>query len=185
MMSASKQVQIRPATPTDAPALSTLATRIWLATYGTSTTQDFVQDFVSTSYSPSALERDISDKNKSIYLSYSSREGQEVLTGYVQLTRGTTDPCLAMYQPVDAQIELQRLYVAPDEQGKGIGKALMEHAEEVARQEGRKYLWLGVWEKAPWAQGVYLAAGFGKVGEHGFKVGGEVHTDWVMVKELR
>lgn len=103
------------------------------------------------------------------------------MIGFVQLTRGTLEECVAQKEK---PIELQRLYVAQECHGRGVGKALIERAEEMAREQGFATLWLGVWEENFKAQKVYERMGFGKVGEHDFKMGECVQTDWILSKDL-
>ena len=69
-------------------------------------------------------------------------------------------------------------------QGKGVGKALLKFADGKAREAGNEYMWLGVWEHNEKALGVYKAVGYERRGEHDFVIGGDVQTDWVMVKKL-
>jgi len=63
---------------------------------------------------------------------------------------------------------------------------LMREAERVARAEmGCVTMWLGVWERNGPAQGLYIGKlGFERVGEHVFDVGGDLQTDWILVKRL-
>ena len=55
---------------------------------------------------------------------------------------------------------LAELYVAPDQRGKGIGRALMEAAIELARREGAKYMDLGTSEDDVAARALYESLGF-------------------------
>jgi ribosomal protein S18 acetylase RimI-like enzyme len=55
---------------------------------------------------------------------------------------------------------LAELYVAPDRRGQGIGRALMETAIEVARQEGADSMDLGTSEDDVAARALYESLGF-------------------------
>jgi ribosomal protein S18 acetylase RimI-like enzyme len=55
---------------------------------------------------------------------------------------------------------LAELYVAPDRRGQGLGRALMEEAMEVARQQGADYMDLGTSEDDVAARGLYESLGF-------------------------
>jgi ribosomal protein S18 acetylase RimI-like enzyme len=55
---------------------------------------------------------------------------------------------------------LAELYVAPDRRGRGLGRALMEEALRVARQEGADYMDLGTSEDDTAARGLYESLGF-------------------------
>jgi len=81
-------------------------------------------------------------------------------------------------------LELARIYSVQTRIGKGVGSALMEKCIEVARQENKKVIWLGVWEKNLHAISFYERWGFEKFSEHDFVLGDDVQTDWLMMKRL-
>jgi ribosomal protein S18 acetylase RimI-like enzyme len=55
---------------------------------------------------------------------------------------------------------LAELYVAPDHRGRGLGRALMEDAIRLAREEGADYMDLGTSEDDTAARGLYESLGF-------------------------
>jgi ribosomal protein S18 acetylase RimI-like enzyme len=55
---------------------------------------------------------------------------------------------------------LQELYVVPDRRGEGMGRALLEAAIDVAREEGATYMDLDTSEDDVAARGLYESAGF-------------------------
>ncbi|MGH2734158.1 MAG: GNAT family N-acetyltransferase [Actinomycetota bacterium] len=55
---------------------------------------------------------------------------------------------------------LAELYVAPERRGRGLGRALMETALEVAREEGATYVDLGTSEDDVAARALYESLGF-------------------------
>lgn len=55
---------------------------------------------------------------------------------------------------------LAELYVAPDRRGRGLGRALMEEAIRLAREEGADYMDLGTSEDDTAARGLYESLGF-------------------------
>jgi ribosomal protein S18 acetylase RimI-like enzyme len=55
---------------------------------------------------------------------------------------------------------LAELYVVPDRRGQGLGRALMEAAMELARNEGADYMDLGTSEDDVAARGLYESLGF-------------------------
>jgi GNAT superfamily N-acetyltransferase len=56
---------------------------------------------------------------------------------------------------------------------------------EIAGQRGKRYGWLGVWEKNTAAIGFYRKLGFEKAGTRDFFVGQERQTDWIMKYALQ
>jgi ribosomal protein S18 acetylase RimI-like enzyme len=55
---------------------------------------------------------------------------------------------------------LAELYVEPDQRGRGLGRALMEEAIELARREGADYMDLGTSEDDVAARALYESLGF-------------------------
>jgi ribosomal protein S18 acetylase RimI-like enzyme len=55
---------------------------------------------------------------------------------------------------------LEELYVVPDRRGRGLGRALMEAAIELARREGAAHMDLGTSEDDVAARGLYESLGF-------------------------
>jgi ribosomal protein S18 acetylase RimI-like enzyme len=105
----------------------------------------------------------------------------EQVIGFAQLTEGTTEPCI---EDLEGLVELQRLYVDADFHGLGVGKALTNKAEGLARDLAYRIMWLGVWEGNFRAQRVYESMSFSRAGEHEFKMGRCIQTDWIMIKDL-
>lgn len=81
-------------------------------------------------------------------------------------------------------LEVERIYVKHEFKKKGLGAGLISHAAELAQESGKRYLWLGVWEKNKEAIAFYLKMGFRKTGVHSFKLGNELQSDIIMKKEI-
>ena len=60
----------------------------------------------------------------------------------------------------DLECYLAELYVVPDRRGQGLGRAVMETAIEVAREQGAKYMDLGTSEDDVAARALYESLGF-------------------------
>ncbi|KAJ9603338.1 hypothetical protein H2200_012116 [Cladophialophora chaetospira] len=203
------QITLRHATPADAPSISQIGIYTFTQTFGHSMSAHDLQAYLSSSYSLEATTKDILDLNKNMLVATlpalsqpqaspsssppshhppshhpdESKDTEDVVVGFALLTRGTTEPCLSTYAQ-DTLIELQRLYVHPHHHGLGAGTLLARELESIARQQGFKYMWLGVWEENLKAQRVYEKLGYRRVGDHNFVMGDEVQTDWLLVKEL-
>jgi ribosomal protein S18 acetylase RimI-like enzyme len=81
-------------------------------------------------------------------------------------------------------MEIARIYVVQKKIRCGIGKLLMHECVKIARQKGRRVIWLGVWERNTRAIEFYTKWGFKKFSEHIFMLGDEQQTDWLMKKFL-
>lgn len=171
---------IRPATPDDAPSIAALGTRVFASTFGHSCTVEQMQTYLQKCYSVSAIASDLANPNKTTIVATGPADGG--VLGFATLTKGTTEPCL---QGSTDEVELQRLYVDEAHQGKGIAKKLSDQIEELAIAQGFAVMWLGVWEFNYKAQKFYEKRGYSRVGEHVFDVGGDVQTDWILIKQLK
>jgi ribosomal protein S18 acetylase RimI-like enzyme len=172
-------VIVRLARPDDIVELAEMGSHTFTVTYGHTVEPDQLVKFLKNNYSPEAITAELANPSKDMIIATNGEAGN--IMGFALLTRGTSEPCIEHLQHI---IELQRLYVHPDFQKKGVGKLLVARSESIARQERFSYIWLGVWENAHKAITVYERLGYKRVGEHDFKIGNIVHKDHVMVKEL-
>ena len=101
--------------------------------------------------------------------------------GYVWLYEGSELP----HELAGAEaIEISRFYATQQAIGKGVGKALMEACLGVARQKGKEWIWLCVWEHNGRAIAFYEKMGFVIFGKHIFVLGQDLQNDWEMKKRL-
>jgi diamine N-acetyltransferase len=77
-------------------------------------------------------------------------------------------------------LEIERIYVLQEFQGKKVGQMLFGKAVEIAKQKNADYIWLGVWEKNIKAIRFYEKNGFVPFGKHLFKLGDDEQTDIMM-----
>jgi ribosomal protein S18 acetylase RimI-like enzyme len=82
--------------------------------------------------------------------------------------------------PVPSALELQQVYVHPEQQRYGIGGKLLEAARHYAAEQSADGVWLTVWEDATWAVNCYRKYGFQQVGTIDFKLGKTVYNDFLM-----
>jgi diamine N-acetyltransferase len=81
-------------------------------------------------------------------------------------------------------LEIERIYIRSKFQKLGLGKDLMNKAIEVAVEQGKNKIWLGVWEKNENAIAFYKKSGFVPAGSHSFYMGDEEQIDFIMIKSL-
>jgi ribosomal protein S18 acetylase RimI-like enzyme len=176
--SQSESYIIRKATPKDAQPVAELGTHVFTVTFGPSMQPTNLQSYLSETYSISTTVSEIQNPNKDMLLATST---SGTILGFALMTRGPPEPCIA---DIPKQVQLQRIYLHPEAQGRGVGKLLIKSVEEEARKQGFENLWLAVYEKNDKAIGIYEKLGFRKVGTHDFVTGSEVQTDLVMLKAL-
>ena len=104
--------------------------------------------------------------------------GQAV--GYVKLNYSSAQ---TEFQHENA-VEVERIYVSADQQGKKIGNQLLDFAISLANECELAHIWLGVWDKNHNAIRFYERNGFKVFDSHPFTLGSDLQTDLLMKREL-
>jgi ribosomal protein S18 acetylase RimI-like enzyme len=134
---------IRRAELADVDAIRAIGLTTWPVAYGGLASDEFITDGLAQWWSPEAVERGIRNG-----ITLVAVEGNE-LVGMVGLGR-----------EADFWV-MWKLYVLPDHQGKGVGKALLD-AAVAALPEGTPELLLDVLAANEKAIGFYRSQGFGE-----------------------
>ena len=169
-------VNIRIATKDDASLIADLSRSTFYETFASQNSTENMDKFMNEQFTREKLMREVGAQHN-IFL-VAEIEGEAV--GYARM-REVPNPKELNGLPA---IELARIYSVQSRIGKGIGSALMKKCIEVAQQEKKQVLWLGVWEKNQHAISFYERWGFEKFSEHEFVLGNDVQTDWLMKKTL-
>ncbi|MFG1813025.1 GNAT family N-acetyltransferase [Kribbella sp. NPDC049174] len=135
-------IAVRRAEVGDVDAVREIGVRTWPVAYGGLISEEFIADGLAQWWSPEAVEWVIRNG-----ITLVAAEGED-LVGMVGL--GREDDFWVMW----------KLYVLPDHQGKGVGKALLDAAIK-ALPEGTTELLLDVLVTNEKAIGFYRANGFG------------------------
>jgi ribosomal protein S18 acetylase RimI-like enzyme len=169
-------VLIREATIDDLPKLRALAISVFTVTFEKANNPDDFKTFMDEAYSEAQMRKELAEP-QAVYL---VAEVGELFAGYARVRENNeADPYLGTNH-----LELQRLYADIPWQGKGVAKALMDACEKIARDRGKEWIWLGVWEHNPKAQHYYKKHGYERFSEHSFMLGNDKQTDWLMKKKI-
>lgn len=171
-------LQIRPARLEDAEPLAALAAQSFRDAFASENSAEDIEAYVSESFSSERLRAELLDDKNTFLIAFSRKASAP--DGYAKLRSGEPDPSVTGPD----SIELHRLYVDRNAIGSGVGAALMRASFEAARRDGRKTLWLGVWEKNLRAIAFYERWGFETVGEHVFRLGSDDQTDLIMQRAV-
>jgi GNAT superfamily N-acetyltransferase len=135
-----------------------------------------VQAYLSQAFTLLQLENEWRNPASTFLLA--SLEGK--LVGYtkVNLAAAQTD----VQDP--ESLEVARLYTLEEVWGKGVGQFLLDAALDFAKEKGRTFVWLGVWEHNARAIRFYEKNGFKSFGSHPFPFGDEIKNDWLMRVEV-
>jgi ribosomal protein S18 acetylase RimI-like enzyme len=163
--------------PGDLITLQSLSRRTFGTTFQHLNTPENMKAYLDEAFSTEKLRVELANEDSEFYFLYADG----ALVGYIKINafRAQTD----INDP--SSLELERIYVTPEFQGKSLGGGLMEKALALAAQHQKAYVWLGVWEKNEKAIGFYKKYGFYIVGTHSFVMGDETQTDFVMRKDLK
>jgi ribosomal protein S18 acetylase RimI-like enzyme len=169
-------VRIRRCLPFELDVLVTIDRETYNDTFRSMNTVETMNRYLDEAFDPARLAAELSNPASEFWFLFLGEE----LAGYMKVNDA---PAQTDLNDPDS-LELERIYVRRADKGKGLGKALMEHAIRLARERKRASVWLGVWEKNVEAIGFYERMGFRKTGRHTFRMGDELQFDLVMTLSL-
>lgn len=169
-------IEIRPVILKDLASLRKIAIETTIATFEADNTPENMDAFLQAAYNPDQLEKDWRETGSIFYMAWEDSQA----AGFSRLR---VNHEVENYLGKNT-IEIQRLYVHPEFQGKNTGSLLLQRAMGHAMALDKEWIWLGVWERNFKAQKFYAKWGFEKFGEHIFYMGDDAQTDWLLKKRL-
>lgn len=171
-MISSKEIAIQSVTGSDITALQELSRTTFSEAFASQNTVEDMQAYLQTAFSAEKLKEEINTPGTSFYFAVH----QNKWVGYLKVNEGSAQSDLK-----DANsLEVERIYVRQAYLGKGIGQLLFNHALTLAKDKGKAYVWLGVWEKNEKAIRFYKKNGFAPFSTHSFYLGSDKQTDILM-----
>ena len=169
-------LSLREAYFADLASLLDLAQTSFVQAFTEGNKPENVQAYLSQAFTPVQLEKEWRNPASTFLLA--SLEGK--LVGYtkVNLAAAQTD----VQDP--ESLEVARLYTLEEVWGKGVGQFLLNAALDFAKEKGKTFVWLGVWEHNARAISFYEKNRFKAFGSHPFPFGDEIQTDWLMRVEV-
>ncbi|PKR80651.1 GNAT family N-acetyltransferase [Brumimicrobium salinarum] len=156
--------------------LQKIGRQTFYETFSTGNTQENMQKYLDERFSIEKLTAELNDKNAIFYFV----QLENKIVGYLKINFGDSQTELKD----DKSLEIERIYVLKEFQGKKIGQILYDKAIEIAKQKDADYIWLGVWEENPRAIKFYKKNGFVEFDKHIFKLGNDEQTDIMMKLKL-
>lgn len=157
--------------------LQKIGRQTFYETFSTGNTQENMQKYLDERFSIEKLTAELNDKNAIFYFA----QLENKIVGYLKINFGDSQTELKD----DKSLEIERIYVLKEFQGKKIGQILYDKAIEIAKQKDADYIWLGVWEENPRAISFYKKNGFVEFDRHIFKLGDDEQTDIMMKLKLK
>jgi len=165
-------ISIREAVLDDAPLLSAIGRASFKEAYEASSEPSDLLAHLDEFFSEDAICEAI----EAAGCQYLVANNGDVAAGFVKIRASMNHEAV----PAAKALELQQVYVHPDQQRYGVGGHLIEAAVRYAEKRISDGVWLSVWEDAPWAVNCYLKYGFETVGKNEFKLGNSIYNDLIM-----
>ncbi|MFZ9235099.1 MAG: GNAT family N-acetyltransferase [Algoriphagus sp.] len=168
--------ELRKANFSDLPELLVLARTSFVQAFTEGNKPENVQAYLAEAFTESKLTQEMQEPASTFIVA--SLDGE--LVGYTKLNLSAAQA--DVQDP--ASVEVARLYTLEKVWGTGLGQQLLDAAIDFGRQEGKTWLWLGVWEHNARAIRFYEKNGLRIFGSHPFPFGDEIQNDWLMRLDL-
>ena len=160
----------------DVKKLRALAIRTFSEKFTEDNTDDNLEKYITTAFNEEKLLTELKSADCEFYFTLVNTN----VVGYMKLNSGN-----AQTEPMgNEMLELERIYVLKEYQGKKIGSAMLKKAITFARDRKYTCIWLGVWEENKAAIAFYQRFGFEAFGTHDFMLGNDRQTDVLMKLEI-
>ena len=156
--------------------LQIIGKQTFFESYSNENAKEDMDAYMAEKFSLEQLSNEISNPNSEFYFAKIEKEA----IGYLKLNFGQAQT----EENNNDSVEIERIYILKQYQGKKVGQVLSNFALEKAKRENALYVWLGVWEKNLKAIRFYEKNGFVAYDKHIFILGNEIQTDIMMKLEL-
>jgi len=161
----------------DVKELEQISKQTYFNSFSAENSPENMQAYLEGSLSEERLLKELKEANSEFYFA----EINHKTIGYFKINFGDAQTDLHDQNA----LELERIYVIQEFQGKKIGQKLLDEVLGIAKKNQMDYLWLGVWEKNEKAIRFYERNDFSVIGSHPFRMGDEIQTDLIMKLPLK
>ncbi|MEM7550578.1 MAG: GNAT family N-acetyltransferase [Bacteroidota bacterium] len=172
----SESIQIRSATLDEVDQLCDFAKKTFRIAYQDSIEAELLENFTNTHFDTAKVISEIQSDDITFFLSI---ENDEILAYSKVIRRNKPD-----YFGNENHLFIEKIYVSPDIQKSGLGKAQITFISGFAKDENLKSIWLKVWEGNLKAQAFYKKLGFSKIGDAPFQMEHRRFNDHVLELKL-
>lgn len=155
----------------DLTSLVTISRATFIETFASVNSEENLAAYLKENINEVKLSEELNNMNSYFYFAFSD----EAIVGYLKLN---VEDAQTEKHPEEA-LEIERIYVLEEYHGKQIGKFLLNHAINTAKNLNKKYIWLGVWEKNQKAIQFYERNNFNQFSKHVFMLGDDAQTDYL------
>lgn len=167
-----KNIEIRQVTMNELDGLQKIGRQTFHETFASANTEENMSKYLDEGFSIGKLTAELNDKNAEFYFAFLGN----TVAGYLKINYGQSQTELKD----DKSVEIERIYVLKEFQGRNVGQSLYHKALSIARQKNASFVWLGVWEQNQKAISFYRKNGFVEFDKHIFRLGDDHQTDIMM-----
>ncbi|WP_288376079.1 GNAT family N-acetyltransferase [Chryseobacterium culicis] len=160
----------------DLEILQNIGIQTFTETFAEDNTEEAMKQYLEESFNTEKIKSELTNPDSIFYIAWE----EDNPVGYLKVNSGKAQTELQD----ETSLEIERIYVKKSHHGKKVGQLLYDQALETAKQLGKSYLWLGVWEENLRALQFYRKNGFVEFDKHIFRLGEEEQTDLMMKKML-
>lgn len=169
-------ITMRPVPPADLDELQRISRRTFVETFAATNTPADMDAYLADRLGTERLQAELADPGSTFR--FAVLRGRTA--GYLKVNTGRAQTELQE----ESALEIERIYVLEEFQGRKIGLLLLEEAFRIARDKGLRSVWLGVWERNTKAIAFYRKNGFAVFGQHVFKLGQDEQVDLLMRRPI-
>ncbi len=171
-----KLITIKKASTAELEIIQKLGRETFYETFAPHNSEEHIQEYLEESFTSEKINNELNNPDSQFFIAYEKEEP----IGYLKVNSGKAQTELQD----KSSLEIERIYVKSSHHGKKVGQLLYDKALEIALNENKKYLWLGVWEENLRAVNFYKKNGFIEFAQHIFRLGNDEQTDLMMKKVL-
>ena len=160
----------------DLDLLAQLSLKTFSDAFASDNDADDFEAYLRSAFNSEKLQGELENDNSTFFFINS----EDAIVGYFKINVGEAQTDLHDGNA----LELERIYVLKEFQGRQLGTWALKKVVSLAKDLGKQYVWLGVWEKNPNAIRFYEKHGFKKFGKHPYYIGNDRQTDWLMRLDL-
>jgi ribosomal protein S18 acetylase RimI-like enzyme len=135
-----------------------------------------MEAYMTRNFNHKNLAQEINTVDSAFYFALLNNE----VVGFIKINTGTAQNEFKNQH----SLEVERIYVLAQHQGKQIGRQMLSFASNLAAESNFNFIWLGVWEHNNQAIQFYEQQGFTVCGSHAFILGNDKQTDLLMRKDF-
>ena len=165
-------IKLSQVTSTEIISLLHISIKTFFDTFSHLNSEANMQAYLNSNLTEQKLTNELNTPGSEFYFAWVD----DKLAGYLKINTGLAQTELRE----DSGMEIERIYVLQEYQGKKVGQFLLDNSINLAKEKHKSYLWLGVWEDNSKAIAFYKKNGFVSFDSHTFKLGDEIQTDIMM-----